>query len=123
MYRIGYFSDWFDLAHGLRHPKGTYRIVAGTSPVGMPATVAPCRWYDMIEGARTTHVCWDRKHGLPLLIAPSTGAPQWRVMAIDTAPLSPATFVVDDKGYAHTDANADIERDGFIRSPRRGGRT
>ena len=23
MYRIGWFTDWFDLTHGLRHPKGS----------------------------------------------------------------------------------------------------
>ena len=28
LYRIGNFTDWFDLAHGLKHPKGTYRVYA-----------------------------------------------------------------------------------------------
>ena len=59
LYRVGNFTDWFDLTHGLRHPKGAYRLTAGSSPARMPASIAACTWYDLAEGGRTTHICWD----------------------------------------------------------------
>ena len=30
LYRIGNFTDWFDLAHGLKHPMGEYRVAQGS---------------------------------------------------------------------------------------------
>ena len=41
LYRIGSFTDWYDLSHGLRHPKGAYRLVAAqAAPVGIAANRA-----------------------------------------------------------------------------------
>jgi hypothetical protein len=112
LYRIGAFTDWYDLGHGLRHPKGTYRIVpAAAAPAGMPRIGRACRWYDLIEGTRTTHVCWDAAVKLPLLIAPAGGAPVWRVVSIDQAPIPASTFVANDRGFIRNDANRDIEAD------------
>lgn len=34
LYRIGNFTDWFDLAHGLRHPKGEYKLAKAAAPDG-----------------------------------------------------------------------------------------
>ncbi|WP_010163144.1 hypothetical protein [Sphingomonas sp. PAMC 26617] len=111
LYRIGSFTDWYDLGHGLRHPKSAYRLVAAKAPAGMPRIGRPCRWYDLIEGSRTTHVCWDEQAKLPLLMAPASGPPIWRVTAIDQRPIPAATFVADDRGFIRNDANRDIEAD------------
>lgn len=112
LYRIGQFTDWYDLGHGLRHPKGPYRLVAArTAPAGMPRIGRACRWYDLIEGARTTHICWDDTVKLPLLIAPASGPPVWRVTAVDQRKIPSATFVPDDRGFIKNDANRDIEAD------------
>lgn len=112
LYRIGSFTDWYDLGHGLRHPKGNYRIVAAkAAPAGMPRIKRPCRWYDLIEGPRVTHVCWDDKAKLPLLMAAASGPPIWRVVALDQTPIPPATFIADDRGFIKNDANRDIEAD------------
>lgn len=112
LYRIGSFTDWYDLSHGLRHPKGAYRLVAAqAAPAGMPRIARTCRWYDLIEGPRTTHICWDDQVKLPLLIAPASGPPVWRVTAIDQRSIPAATFLADDRGFIHNDANRDIEAD------------
>ena len=112
LYRIGQFTDWYDLGHGLRHPKGAYRLVASrAAPAGMPRIGRACRWYDLVEGPRTTHICWDNAVKLPLLIAPAGGAPMWRVRAIDQGKIPGATFVADDRGFIRNDANRDIEAD------------
>ena len=42
LYRVGNFTDWFDLTHGLRHPKGSYTLTQISAPAGLPATPAPC---------------------------------------------------------------------------------
>lgn len=112
LYRIGSFTDWYDLGHGLRHPKGAYRLVAASAPpAGMPRIGRPCRWYDLVEGARVTHVCWDDQAKLPLLMAQGNGPPIWRVVTLDQKPIPAATFVPDDRGFVRNDANRDIEAD------------
>jgi len=111
LYRIGAFTDWYDLGHGLRHPKGAYRLVAAKAPAGMPSIGRACRWYDLVEGPRTTHVCWDETLRLPLLIAPASGPPIWRVTSVDQRATPAATFVADDRGFIKNDANRDIEAD------------
>jgi hypothetical protein len=112
MYRIGSFTDWFDLAHALRHPRAGYRLTAGQPPVrALPATPAPCRWYDLAQAGQTSRICWDAANHLPLLIVANNGALVWRVLAIDHGPVAPATFTIDDRGYVRTDANRDIAAD------------
>ena len=111
LYRVGNFTDWFDLTHGLRHPKGAYRLTTGDAPTGMPVSAAPCRWYDLTQGQRTAHICWDARNHVPQLIATANGHPVWRIVAIDTAPVAAATFVANDRGFVKNDANRDIEGD------------
>lgn len=111
LYRVGSFTDWFDLTHGLRHPKGVYRLVAASAPKGMPSITSACTWYDLTQGVRTTHICWDEKHRIPMLIASADARPIWRIVAIDTVAVPNATFVPDDRGFIKNDANRDIDRD------------
>lgn len=118
LYRLGNFTDWFDLAHGLRHPKETYRLVAVASGNASTAELAAaskpvdrCQFYDLIEATRTTRVCWSARDRLPLLMLTSSGAVIWRVTAIDRTPLANTVFRVPDKGYVRINANRDAERD------------
>lgn len=111
LYRVGNFTDWFDLTHGLRHPKGKYSLTLGTAPAGMPASPAPCDWYRLAQGERTTAICWDAKHRVPLLIASGDHHPIWRVTEVDTKPVPAATYLLDIRGFTVNDANRDIERD------------
>ncbi len=111
LYRVGNFTDWFDLAHGLRHPKGTYRLATAVAPKAMPVSAARCDWYDLTQGPRTAHICWDAAHHVPQLIATGDGQPVWRITAIDTRPVPASAFVPDDRGFIKNDANRDIERD------------
>lgn len=111
LYRIGAFTDWFDLAHGLRHPRGDYVLAKSARPFSGAAAIRPCTWYDLTEGARTTRICWDMADRIPLLIAAADGQPLWRVEAIDRKPIPGSRFVIDDKGYIRTDADEDIASD------------
>lgn len=111
LYRIGEFSDWFDLSHGLRHPRGEYVLARSAPPAHGPAAIRPCAWYDLTEGARTTRICWDAADRIPLLIAAADGQPLWRVDAVDRKPIPASLFVIDDQGYIRNDANLDIAND------------
>lgn len=113
LYRIGAFTDWFDLGHGLRHPHGAYRLAPTTGPVPatLPATPAPCRWYDLAQPGGVAHICWDERDRFPLLIATPAWAPAWRVVSLDRDAIPAARFAPDDRGYIRNDANRDVEGD------------
>jgi len=111
LYRIGNFTDWFDLAHGLKHPVGPYRIVPARAPAGAPAAVAGCRWYDLTRNGSTAHVCWSEASRLPLVIAGDGGTVLWQVTGVDTGPIPADTFEVDAAGFVSNDANEDIGGD------------
>ena len=111
LYRIGEFADWFDLAHGLRHPRGAYRLARAAAPAGAPGPLRPCTWYGLAEGRRETRICWDAVDRLPLLIASGDGRLVWRVVALDRRPVPASRFAIDDRGYVRNDADQDIASD------------
>jgi hypothetical protein len=112
MYKIGSITDWFDLAHGLKHPLARYTLTASrASPIGLPATPAPCRWYDLVQPSGTARICWDAANRLPLQITTASGKLMWRVTAIDRRPIAPSVFAIHDEGFARNDADRDIEGD------------
>lgn len=111
LYRIGQFTDWFDLGHGLRHPKGDYRLVPAATPHGAAHAIGACEWVALVRGKQTTHVCWSTTAKLPLLIQAGDGRIVWRVTHVDHKPIPDKVFAIHDAGFVHNDANADIERD------------
>lgn len=111
LYRIGSFTDWFDLAHGLRHPKGDYHLVSAAAPSLAPKAVAPCKWFDLTQQGHTSHICWSDRERLPLQILAQDGRVVWNVNKLDRGPLAAAIFVIHDEGFIRNDANQDIEPD------------
>jgi len=111
LYRIGNFTDWFDLTHGLRRPRGAYLLTAAAAPAGAPRPVDRCRWYDLSEGESTSHVCWSGAHRIPLLIVREGGELVWRVDRVDRSPPPASTFDIHDDGFVRNDANQDIAAD------------
>ncbi len=111
LYRVGNFTDWYDLAHGLKHPLGAYRLALAQAPDGAPAPAAECAWYDLTQAGHTVHVCWDDHSRLPMLLLAEGGAVLWRVTAWDTQAAPPGTFEIRDAGYIRNDANDDMDRD------------
>lgn len=115
MYRLGNFTDWFDLTHALRHPKGAYQLVRTPMPrAAVPAAfkpVAACDWYTLTESGRATRLCWNYADRLPLLILSPDGTSAWRVTAIDRAPFAASIFTVPDQNFVRVDAVKDAERD------------
>ncbi len=111
LYRIGNFTDWFDLAHGLKHPMGEYRLGRARAPVAAAKAIAACRWYDLSQGGRTSHICWSAQIRLPLVIQAQNGEVVWRVTAWDRKAIPPAIFEIHDQGFIQNDANQDIESD------------
>ncbi len=111
LYRIGHFSDWYDLGHGLRHPKGEYQLTPASAPAAAPAAIAACKWVDLQQGGHVTHVCWSGKSKLPLLMVAEDGRVVWRITALDHRPIERAAFAVQDAGFVRNNANRDIEQD------------
>jgi hypothetical protein len=111
LYRIGQFTDWFDLGHGLRHPKGEYRLVPAATPHRPAHAIGACEWVALVQGTQTTHVCWSTTAKLPLLIQAADGRVIWRVTSVDHKAIADQVFVIHDAGFIRNDANADIERD------------
>ncbi len=111
LYRIGNFTDWFDLAHGLKHPAGDYQVARSKAPVGAARAITACDWYDLTVDNRTTHICWSAESRIPLLMQTQEGAVVWRVASLDRNALSAKTFEIHDEGFIRNDANQDIERD------------
>jgi hypothetical protein len=111
LYRIGNFTDWFDLAHGLKHPMGEYQVAEAQAPDGAPKAIKACRWYDLTQDKRTTHICWSAQSRIPLVIQAQDGEVVWRVTTLDRKPIPAKTFDIHDEGFIHNDANQDIERD------------
>jgi hypothetical protein len=111
LYRIGQFTDWFDLGHGLRHPKGEYRLVPAATPHGAARAIGACEWVALVQGTQTTHVCWSTTAKLPLLIQAADGRTVWRVTSVDHKTIPDQVFAIHDAGFIRNDANADIERD------------
>lgn len=111
LYRVGHFVDWFGMAHGLSRPIGAYELRRVASVPGGLRTVAPCRWYQLSNQGKESKICWSDAMKLPLMITTSDGQVQWRMLEVDTRPLSPKTFHVADEGFARNNANADISTD------------
>jgi hypothetical protein len=109
LYRIGNFTDWYDLAHGLRHPVGTYSLQAAAAPI-QEKPAGACQWYDLTT-KQTTHICWSQALHIPVLIVAQDANVVWRVTSADSKALSANTFVIHDEGYVRNDTNADIEND------------
>jgi hypothetical protein len=111
LYRLGNFTDWFDLAHGLKHPLASYRLARIEAPTGGPVPIAACTWYALEQSGRVTTICWSERNRLPLVIQSADGAHRWRVTALDRDPVPARVFEIHDAGFVRNDANQDIERD------------
>ena len=110
--RLGHFSDWFDLAHGLRHPAGPYQLTASQRPEKAPAPIGPCAWYELRQADSAYRVCWSARDRLPLVIwSELKGAAVWRVTAVERKPIADDIFQLHDTGFVHNDADEDIDND------------
>jgi hypothetical protein len=110
LYRIGNFTDWFDLAHGLRHPKAAYRLTASAAPRGA-RPIEACRWYTLVQGGNSTALCWSAGARLPLLMFDNAGQVVWQVTAIERKAAPAAVFEVRDFGFVRNDVDHDISND------------
>lgn len=111
LFRIGNFTDWFDIAHALKHPKGDYTLAAALAPPGAGRQVGACSWYDLEQQGRASHICWSGKAQLPLAIVDAQGRTVWHVTKLEAGRIAPGTFKIDTREFVVNDANEDIERD------------
>jgi hypothetical protein len=111
LYRVGNFTDWFDLAHGLRRSPGGGTVREAQAPAGAPQDIPECRWYDLIEVGRTSHVCWSLRAGIPMAVQAESGELLWKVTELDTLPISPSVFEIHDEGFIRNDAGQEISGD------------
>lgn len=111
LYRVGEFTDWYALAHGIRKPAGAYALTRLTrAPMG-EAPVLACRWYALVSEGKASNVCWSEAYRLPMVITDATGHARWKVTAVDTRPLPPSAFQLDDHDYIRVHADEDIRGD------------
>jgi hypothetical protein len=109
--RIGNFSDWFDLGHGLKHPLGQYDLLKlSSAPIAAPVT-KDCQWYSLTQNTQTTSICWSTKAHLPLVIQNEQSQILWKITTWDTKPIDESTFVIHDEGFVKNNANEDIDHD------------
>jgi hypothetical protein len=111
LHRIGDSTEWSELAQGLRRPRTDYVLHATAAPDPAPQAVGPCDWYELIQGHRTTRVCWSPGARLPLLMVDADGRVEWQVLAVDKLMPSPETFEIRDTGFVRNDAREDITGD------------
>jgi hypothetical protein len=111
LYRIGNFTDWFDLAHALRHPKGEYRLTRIVAPAAAPHPIGACTWYRLEQGGAASSICWSTRAEVPLLVVSAKGETVWRITSLDMRRIAQPVFAIDERGYVRNDANEDIERD------------
>ena len=111
LYRIGSFTDWFDLAHGLRHPAGEYVLTRIAAPVRGASAVGPCGWFELAQNGQVSRVCWSTLEQVPMLILSGGGEVVWRIDALDREAIGPDAFAIRDEGYLRIDADQDIEPD------------
>jgi hypothetical protein len=112
LYRVGNFTDWFDLAHGLKHPQQQYALARIATPGGTAKPVEPCDWYSLQGSGSDRLICWSRKYRLPVLIYLKPDQPVvWQIKTISTASIADSTYDIDDSDFVKSDANQDIEND------------
>lgn len=109
--RIGNFTDWFELAHALRVPRGDYRLERAAAPASASRPVAACDWYRVTQDGHASTICWSRPAALPLSIVTGDGHEVWRVTALQRGPVADPVFAIHDEGFVRNDANEDIEHD------------
>lgn len=111
LFRLGNFTDWFELAHALRYPRGAYLLERVAAPAGMDKPLEACDWYRLTQAGRSSAICWSRSARLPLVIASQEGQVVWRVTELRRGPIADAEFEVHAEGFVRNDANGDLERD------------
>lgn len=111
LYRIGSFTDWFDLGHGLRHPLGTYQLKLATGPTPAVKPARACTWYSLTQQGHSSLICWSAADHFPMAIVAPDKKLVWRVQSLETRAIAASTFVIRDKGFIRNNANRDIEGD------------
>ena len=111
LYRIGNFTDWFDLAYSLKYPKQVYELSKVVAPREVVKPIQACSWYALRQDKQTTDICWSRTLRLPLLIQVADGSVVWRVTIVERKPILDSVFVIHDQGFVQNDVNQDIDMD------------
>lgn len=109
--KLGQFTDWFDLSHGLTRPFGEYQLSATSKAWIEKNTAKPlsnCQWFDLLQKGQTSHVCWSAKHHLPMLIAGPNDQIIWQVAEVDNKPANLSVWQQPKQGYLHNNASKDI---------------
>lgn len=111
LYRIGSFTDWYDLAHGLKHPITKYELNKLTAKPPQITPIATCQWYELAQGKNKTQICWSAEYKLPLVMTSAKGEIFWSVKKLNKNTIAPSVFEVHSDGFIKNDANRDIEPD------------
>jgi hypothetical protein len=111
LYRVGIFSDWEGLAHGLSEPRGRYELTTSDGALERIG-IAPCVWTMMTmktDSQSTSRICWSSDWGVPISIQIKRGndwVTQFEITEVRTFEPADATFQIDGIGYVEIDARA-----------------
>jgi hypothetical protein len=109
--RLGLFVDPFGQAHGISKPSGAYTLEATGQSEEVSGRRCTVWRLTPAPGAAPSDVCWDRAARLPLVIRDARGAVQWRVVALDEAPIAEPVFVPPRGDLAVNDLNRELAPD------------
>jgi hypothetical protein len=109
LYRIGNFTDWFDLGHGIKHPVAKYELISISEPLSKTKPIFSCKWYLLTQGQTKTEICWSSTYRLPIVMSSSKGDVFWTVTKANLAKIPSSVFEIHDHDFIKNDANRDIE--------------
>lgn len=109
---LGHFQDWFELGHGLHHPKAQYRLMPTTRPQLSPQPIQACEWYQLEQANQEYDICWSAQEKLPLMIWDNQKKTTvWQIKTLSHQMLERDIFKVNTTDYVRVDANDDIQND------------
>lgn len=109
--KLGQFTDWFDLSHGLTRPFGQYQLNVSSKEWTEKVTaksLSRCQWYDLQQNGQTSHVCWSADHHLPMLILGPNEQVVWQITEVNTKAADPSVWKKPQQGYLFNNASKDI---------------
>jgi hypothetical protein len=112
--KMGTFTDWFDLSHGLIRPFGPHQVKSIEAPSDLAEKpIEACKWAQLSQkGAGTVRVCWSQKYHLPLMMtSEDKNQVVWKITDIETKAISKMVFKADLGGYNQHDTVKDLMDD------------
>jgi hypothetical protein len=108
--KIGNITDWYEMSHALKFPRGDYALVKFKPVKEMPPTAYACDWYSLTQSGSTSKICWSQTNKLPISILNHQDQIVWQIVLLDHK-ADEQSFSLNRDGFVFNNANRDIEGD------------